>query len=106
MIRRHPDIKLLRTAGDVQTLCRTQGQILRAVWPLVSPGGQLLYATCSLLPEENEQQVQGFLDSRKEARALPIDADWGHPRGVGRQTLPGEQGMDGFFYARIAKEQL
>lgn len=103
VIRRHPDIKLLRRAGDIATLVATQQRILQAVWPLLRRGGMLLYATCSLLPEENDLQVARFLAEQSDAREQEIKADWGHRRPVGRQTLPGEETMDGFFYACLEK---
>jgi 16S rRNA (cytosine967-C5)-methyltransferase len=104
VIRRHPDIKLLRRAEDPAAMAARQARILDAVWPLLRPGGILLYVTCSLLPDENDEQVARFLARAAGARALAIDAPWGHARGAGRQTLPGEGGMDGFFYARLTKE--
>ncbi len=103
VIRRHPDIKLLRRAGDIATLVATQQQILDAVWPLLKRGGMLLYATCSLLPQENDQQMTRFLGRHEDAREQPINASWGHQCPVGRQTLPGESTMDGFFYACLEK---
>lgn len=103
VIRRHPDIKLLRRAGDIPVLVELQARILDAIWPLLAQGGMLLYATCSLLPQENEQQVGAFLCRHSDARERLIDGDWGHPRTVGRQTLPGEQTMDGFYYACLEK---
>ncbi|AKH21007.1 16S rRNA (cytosine(967)-C(5))-methyltransferase RsmB [Sedimenticola thiotaurini] len=103
VIRRHPDIKLLRRAADIPALVKTQGQILRAVWPLLKPGGRLLYATCSLLSDENEGQVGRFLAQAPDARERALEADWGRTRKVGRQTLPGEATMDGFYYACLEK---
>lgn len=103
VIRRHPDIKLLRRASDIGALVALQSRILDAVWPLLQPGGMLLYATCSLLPEENQRQTGRFLERRADARERPIEASWGHACAVGRQTLPGEAGMDGFYYACIEK---
>lgn len=103
VIRRHPDIKLLRKAGDIAPLVEIQQHILRATWPLLKPGGILLYATCSLLPEENHQQVASFLETQSDARERVIDAEWGHVCSVGRQTLPGENTMDGFYYACLEK---
>lgn len=103
VIRRHPDIKLLRRPADVDELVGRQARILDAVWPLLGPGGILLYVTCSLLPEENQRQIDRFLGKRGDARPAAIEARWGRAAGVGRQTLPGEQGMDGFFYARLRK---
>ncbi|MES9965926.1 MAG: 16S rRNA (cytosine(967)-C(5))-methyltransferase RsmB [Sedimenticola sp.] len=105
VIRRHPDIKLLRRDADIAPLVTLQGEILDAIWPLLKPGGMLLYATCSLLAEENEQQVARFLERQADAREQAIEADWGHERPVGRQTLPGEATMDGFYYARLVKER-
>ncbi len=103
VIRRHPDIKLLRRADDIPALAATQARILDAIWPLLKPGGLLLYTTCSLLPEENQLQVSRFLTRCPGARVRPIDAAWGHPAEPGRQTLPGESTMDGFFYACLEK---
>ena len=103
VIRRHPDIKLLRRAEDLSQLTQTQAQILSALWPLLKPRGMLLYATCSVLQQENSQQIQRFLAKHANARLTPIKADWGHDQKTGRQILPGEDGMDGFFYACILK---
>ena len=103
VIRRHPDIKWLRREQDIAQLAKLQSQILDAIWPLLAPGGRLLYATCSLLPQENEWQVSNFLARWADACERPIDACWGRARKVGRQTLPGEQTMDGFYYACLEK---
>jgi 16S rRNA (cytosine967-C5)-methyltransferase len=104
VIRRHPDIKLLRRPEDLPRLARTQAQILAALWPLLKTGGMLLYATCSVLKIENDQQIQAFLRQHRDARCQPINAEWGHTQTCGRQILPGEQGMDGFYYALIYKQ--
>ena len=101
VIRRHPDIKLLRRDGDISALARLQGQILTAVWRLLAPGGMLLYATCSILPEENARQMEDFAVRHPDARPVAIGAGWGVSSGLGRQILPGE--MDGFYYARMGK---
>lgn len=103
VIRRHPDIKLLRRPEDIAVLVELQGRILQSAWSLLRPGGVLVYVTCSLLPRENEKQVASFLGNNQDAMELPIDALWGHARSLGRQTLPGEDSMDGFFYARLEK---
>ncbi|MCF6281851.1 MAG: 16S rRNA (cytosine(967)-C(5))-methyltransferase RsmB [Candidatus Polarisedimenticolaceae bacterium] len=103
VIRRHPDIKWLRREEDIAQLAQLQSQILNAIWPLLKPGGLLLYATCSLLPDENELQVGRFLARTADATARPIQATWGHAKSVGRQTLPGEATMDGFYYALLEK---
>ena len=104
VIRRHPDIKLLRRADDPTQLARTQAQILDALWPLLKTGGMLLYATCSVLKIENDQQIQRFLQQHADARCQPLELEWGHAQSCGRQILPGEQAMDGFFYALIYKQ--
>lgn len=105
VIRRHPDIKLLRRATDIPALVKSQGAILRAIWPLLKPGGLLLYATCSILSDENERQVERFLEQADDARERVIEAGWGQRRPVGRQTLPGEASMDGFYYACLEKSR-
>jgi 16S rRNA (cytosine967-C5)-methyltransferase len=103
VIRRHPDIKLLRRHGDVAALAELQSRILSKVWRLLKPGGILLYATCSLMPQENEQQVERFIAGRDDVRERPIEATWGHACNPGRQTLPGDDSMDGFYYATLEK---
>jgi 16S rRNA (cytosine967-C5)-methyltransferase len=103
VIRRHPDIKLLRRAEDIAQLALLQKTILHAVWPLLAPGGIMVYATCSVLKQENEQQVKAFLAEHGDAAELPIDAGWGTAGICGRQIITGESAMDGFYYARIVK---
>jgi 16S rRNA (cytosine967-C5)-methyltransferase len=103
VIRRHPDIKLLRRESDIAELAALQQQILKAIWPLLKPGGRMLYVTCSILPSENEQQLIRFLTGQPDARECPIEASWGEAREVGRQIAPGEQGVDGFYYALLQK---
>jgi 16S rRNA (cytosine967-C5)-methyltransferase len=103
VIRRHPDIKLLRTAADISQLAALQRQLLDALWPLLAIGGVLVYATCSVLPEENSDVIAAFIGATPTAEAWSIDADWGLPQAVGRQLLPAIDGSDGFFYARLRK---
>ena len=103
VIRRHPEIKWLRDTGQVDSALAQQRRLLDALWPLLARGGMLLYATCSVLRAENECQVRDFAATRADAALDPIDGPWGRDTGHGRQILPGEQGMDGFFYARIRK---
>jgi len=103
VIRRHPDIKLLRSPAQIEALRATQSAILDGVWHVLKPGGELLYCTCSLLPEENEELIAAFLSRTADARALGIDAGWGFARGDGRQLLPVIGGHDGFFYARLRR---
>ncbi|TAK62296.1 16S rRNA (cytosine(967)-C(5))-methyltransferase RsmB [Methylobacter sp.] len=104
VIRRHPDIKLLRRAEDIGQLQALQKTIMQAVWPLLAPGGLMVYATCSILKQENEQQVKAFLAEHSNAVELSIDADWGTSGACGRQILTGESAMDGFYYALISKQ--
>lgn len=104
VIRRHPDIKLLRRDEDIAALAELQLQILHALWPLLKPRGILLYATCSVLPDENEQVIAAFLEQQSDAEILPIEADWGIAGTAGRQLFPQSQGHDGFYYARIQKQ--
>jgi 16S rRNA (cytosine967-C5)-methyltransferase len=104
VIRRHPDIKLLRRSEDIAALAKLQQKIIQSAWSLLKPGGVLLYVTCSLLPQENEEQIDNFLSNTSDAAELPVEGPWGHARSFGRQTLPGEESMDGFFYARLQKQ--
>lgn len=103
VIRRHPDIKLLRRPEDIDSLMLTQKHILNAVWPLLTPGGLLLYATCSIFKQENEQQIEAFLAEHPDAVEFPIESVWGNTCRYGRQIMTGESGMDGFYYARLRK---
>jgi 16S rRNA (cytosine967-C5)-methyltransferase len=102
-VRRQPDIKLHRRAADIAPLAHTQQAIVAALWPLLAPGGRLLYATCSVLRAENEVVLAGFLADHDDARALPLPGHCDHAAGVGRQNLPGDGGMDGFYYALLEK---
>ncbi len=110
VIRRHPDIKFLRHQDDIAKSVQDQEQILNALWPLLKSGGMLLYATCSVLAEENTLQIQHFLQQHADAELQPINSDWGQQQITGKQILPGEDGtngadgMDGFFYALIQKQ--
>ena len=104
VIRRHPDIKLLRRADDIEALQALQQNILHAIWPLLAPGGLLVYATCSILKQENEQQIAAFLATHADAKEVIIeDADWGIATIHGRQIITGTSAMDGFYYARLVK---
>jgi len=105
VIRRHPDIKYLRREGDLATMTRRQDALLEGLWPLLRQGGRLLYVTCSILPEENGERVSALQDRHPEAASEALPKDWGFPYGPGRQILPGEHGMDGFFFARLRKKE-
>jgi len=104
VVRRHPDIKWLRKAQDIDELVKLQAQILEAMWSLLKPGGTLLYATCSILPQENNQQISAFLQKHTDAELSPVVSGESRER-PGRQILPGEQKMDGFYYARLIKSE-
>jgi 16S rRNA (cytosine967-C5)-methyltransferase len=104
VIRRHPDIKLLRRPEDIAVLQGLQRDILNAAWSLLASGGVLLYATCSVLKQENEQQIHDFLATHTDATELPIHAEWGITATHGRQILTGTAAMDGFYYARLGKK--
>ncbi|SJM90187.1 Ribosomal RNA small subunit methyltransferase B (fragment) [Crenothrix polyspora] len=103
VIRRHPDIKLLRRPEDIAPLQVLQQNLLEAAWSMLAIGGTLLYATCSILKQENEQQAAAFLATHPDAIEWPILSDWGVIRPVGKQIITGESDMDGFYYARFKK---
>ena len=103
VIRRHPDIKYLKTSEDLIKLSQQQTQLLSALWPLLKPGGILVYATCSIFSKENDACVQTFLHATQNAYLLPISVACGLAKTIGQQILPGQNNMDGFYYARIGK---
>ncbi|MFT3790353.1 MAG: 16S rRNA (cytosine(967)-C(5))-methyltransferase RsmB [Rudaea sp.] len=104
IVRRQPDVKLHRRVGDVVRLAAAQSRILDALWPLLGNGGRLVYATCSVLAQENARQVASFLARNAGARLLDAAPEgWHRPQGGGAQNLPGEHGMDGFFYAVLER---
>lgn len=108
VIRRHPDIKVLRRPGDIPPLARRQAHLLRTAWALLSPGGTLLYTSCSVLRAENEAVVGAFLAATPEAEDRTPDGTRGWPprpagEGPGYLVRPGEAGMDGFYYACLTK---
>ena len=109
VIRRHPDIKLLRRESDIAPLAERQRQILVNCWQRLRPGGRLLYATCSVLAEENARVVGGFLEVERTARELGLPAVAANAPlrrcNVGWQLLPGGAAdADGFYYALLARE--
>ena len=103
VIRRHPDIKLLRRPAQVREANTLQAEILDAVWPLLRPGGRLLYATCSVLPAENENTIEAFLARTPDARVKPLPLEQGKHLPHGLQLLPAIGGHDGFYYALLQK---
>ena len=107
VIRRHPDIKLLRRSDDIAALATVQLEILRSAFGVLVAGGRLLYCTCSVLPEENQGVVERFLAGEPAARPVPLNAELAPgalPSGPGVQFLPGaEAATDGFYYACVEK---
>ncbi|MCB1698376.1 MAG: 16S rRNA (cytosine(967)-C(5))-methyltransferase RsmB [Pseudomonadales bacterium] len=103
VIRRHPDVKLLRRPEDIDAMAHQQLAILEGLWPLLKPGGTLLYATCSVLAEENSAVVQRFLATCREAGEVSPGVSWGETTDSGRQLLPSPSAADGLFYALLGK---
>jgi len=108
VIRRHPDIKLLRRESDIAALATLQERILDSLWSLLNPGGRLLYVTCSVLAEENDGVIRRFLakqDDAAEDRVLHAYniRDLMVEKAPGFQVLPGTEGLDGFYFACLEK---
>ncbi|MFL1404770.1 16S rRNA (cytosine(967)-C(5))-methyltransferase RsmB [Marinobacter sp. M1N3S26] len=103
VIRRHPDIKLLRRETDITPLASIQLGLLSALWQTLAPGGRLVYATCSVFPQENSRIIRRFVKQQPDARLLDEPAAWGMDTGHGRQLLPDPHSHDGFFYACLTK---
>ncbi len=104
VIRRHPDIKMLRQANQIARLNHSQSTLLSRLWPLLKPGGKMLYVTCSLFKQENDIQIEKFIDTFDDVQLPGIDADWGVATDYGRQTLPTIEDTDGFYYAVLEKK--
>jgi 16S rRNA (cytosine967-C5)-methyltransferase len=102
VIRRHPDIRWLRRDSDIDELVLLQKNILHALWKKLKPGGVLLYATCSILPDENNLQINNFLEATSDASLIPLSIQY-NGQMTSRQILPNEQKMDGFYYAKLQK---
>lgn len=101
VIRRHPDIKILRKPTDINKLVKIQAQMLKNLWQMLKDGGCLLYATCSIFEQENSLQIQKFLTNTPNAKLEKIDINWGR-QNIGMQKLPDEN-FDGFYYAKLIK---
>lgn len=104
VIRRHPDIKILRKPADIAKLAAIQLELLNQLWQTLNKGGILLYATCSILPDENDRVVEQFLAGNADAQLLTIEAGWGIKTDFGRQLFPTINGNDGFYYSRLHKK--
>jgi 16S rRNA (cytosine967-C5)-methyltransferase len=103
VIRRHPEIKWLRSRDDVDAVVKIQADLLDASWSVLEAGGMLVYATCSVFKRENESQVELFLQRHTDAKLEKPTVEWGMVRPFGTQIFPGESRMDGFFYAVLRK---
>ncbi|MEP0072743.1 MAG: 16S rRNA (cytosine(967)-C(5))-methyltransferase RsmB [Marinomonas sp.] len=110
VIRRNPDIKINRKPADITELVEIQKEIISQVWKTLKPNGFMLYATCSLMPEENEQQVHQFLEEHHDAKEVSLNTlnqgfelEWGIPVSHGRQLFPSLEGHDGFYYCLLQK---
>lgn len=101
VIRRHPDIKYLRQPEDIHKVAETQLALLTSLWPMLAPGGTLLYATCSILPAENDDVIDLFLANTADAKIKILSG--GMPTKHGIQFLPGVHNTDGFYYAALLK---
>ncbi|KPP96789.1 16S rRNA (cytosine(967)-C(5))-methyltransferase RsmB [Marinobacter sp. HL-58] len=105
VIRRHPDIKLLRRESDIVPLANIQLGLLTAMWQVLAPGGRLVYATCSVFPQENHRIIRRFLKQQSNAVLIEPDVLWGRDTEYGRQLLPAAESHDGFFYAVLEKPE-
>ena len=108
VIRRHPDIKLLRRATDLDKFAALQTEMLQSLWPLLALGGRLLYVTCSVFAVENDAVVTRFLNDTIDAREDNVlqnnnIRDLMRDKACGHQILPGTAGLDGFYYAGLKK---
>jgi 16S rRNA (cytosine967-C5)-methyltransferase len=103
VLRRRPDVRLHRRASDIVAMNQQQRRILSALWPLLAPGGRLVYITCSVLRTENEAIVAELLAAQADARAIDISLPVGRAAPVGWQVLPGDGDLDGMYYAVLEK---
>lgn len=106
VIRRHPDISILRTEEDIEQTALLQADILHNLWPQLKVGGYLLYVTCSILKQENVEQMQDFMTYYTNVAAVEFsdDCNWGIEQSIGRQCLPiDSESGDGFYYALLQK---
>lgn len=104
VIRRHPDIKLLRTAEDIKVIAELQASLLQSLWLILKPGGRLVYATCSVMKAENEEQIANFIASHSNCQLASGNA-WGKQTEHGWQLFPGQDNCDGFFYSVLLKQE-
>ncbi|EIL98623.1 16S rRNA (cytosine(967)-C(5))-methyltransferase [Rhodanobacter thiooxydans] len=105
VLRRRPDVRLHRRESDIAAMQAQQRRLLAALWPLLAPGGRLLYVTCSVLRAENEAIVGELLAAQADAQAVPFTLPVGQPAAVGWQILPGDGDLDGMYYAVLQKSR-
>lgn len=105
-LRRHPDIKLLKRASDIDQYQRIQLDLLHNLWAVIKPGGRLLYCTCSVLSQENDRVIDRFLTWTADATVTSIDATWGLTTRHGRQIVPRPDGADGFYFSLLTKRDV
>lgn len=105
VIRRHPDIKLLRRKSDLESFAEQQKKLLNALWPLLKKEGLLLYTTCSVMPEENEQVIENFLTLHSDAQTETIQLPIGFAQKYGWQCFPQIHRHDGFYYCLLSKKR-
>ena len=103
VLRRRPDVRLHRRESDIAAMREQQRRILSALWPLLAPGGRLVYITCSVLRAENEAIVGELLAAQPDAQAMAFTLPEGHAAAVGWQILPGDGDLDGMYYAVLQK---
>jgi len=103
VLRRRPDVRLHRRESDIAAMGAQQRRILAALWPLLAPGGRLVYITCSVLRAENEAVVGTWLAQQADAQAVPLSLPIGQAAAVGWQILPGDGDLDGMYYAVVHK---
>ena len=103
VVQRHPDIKYIRTPEQIAKLLPVQQCMLESLWPLLKSGGILLYITCSVFTEENDEQIKMFCNHHENVKISPVAVDWGLPTRYGRQTLPGHDEAGGFYCSILMK---
>jgi 16S rRNA (cytosine967-C5)-methyltransferase len=103
-LRRRPDVRLHRRESDIVAMREQQRRILSALWPLLAPGGRLVYITCSVLRDENEVIVRELTAAQADARVVDFTLPAGQAAGIGWQVLPGDGDLDGMYYAVLEKQ--
>lgn len=103
IVRRHPDVRWLRRPGDIGALARIQAELLDALWPLLAPGGRLVYATCSVFRAEGQAQLDAFLQRHADAKTHSVAGITGHLLPLADNAPQSAPPLDGFFYALLTK---